>query len=451
MSAPARVKNPLRTVFLAVCLALWALLIGSAPAQVQPQDFIIIGPGGGRQLPLAVDAFRNLGSQEAASPLGLKISQVISEDLKATGLFRLLDPVSFLEDPLGGALIPEEIDFRNWSAIGAEALIKGGFRLEGDRLEVEARLFVVVRSSMVVGKKYVGRPDDFRRIAHSFANEVVRFFTGEPGTFDGQIAFVSSRQGVKEISLMDYDGFSSRQITRNGSINLKPAWSPDGQKLAYTSYQQRQPAIYVADLIRGGSRRLPLDADMATGAVWSPDGALMAVALSRRGNTDLYLLHGDGRLLRRLTEHFAIDVDPAWSPDGKTLAFTSNRSGSPQIYLMDANGQNIRRLTFEGRYNSSPVWSPKGDLIAFNGTVDGEFKLSVIRPDGTGLRRVTSAPGKQTDPSWSPDGRFLAFTSSGGREEKHVALLNVATGWLKRLGKGETPSWSPRVQRTGEK
>ncbi|MFQ5692795.1 MAG: TolB family protein, partial [Nitrospinota bacterium] len=134
---------------------------------------------------------------------------------------------------------------------------------------------------------------------------------------------------------------------------------------------------------------------------------------------------------------------PAWSPDGKTLAFTSNRSGSPQIYLIDVTGKNIRRLTFEGRYNSSPAWSPKGDLIAFNGIQKGQFKLFVIRPDGTGLRRLVPAPGGQSDPAWSPDGRFLAFTANGGGG-KTIDLVNVASGYRRRLGSGETPAWSPR-------
>ena len=429
------------------CWACWAVfwLAGSSPLHAQPKDFIIIGPGGGRQLPLAVGAFRDMGAIPSDTPLGLKITQVITDDLEATGLFRILDPVTFLEDPLSSGIVPEQIDFRSWSAIGAEALIKGGFRIQGDRLEVEARLFEVVRSGMTVGKKYVGRPEDFRRIAHRFANEVIRHFTGEPGAFDTQIAYVSRRRGSKEIFLMDYDGYAPRQFTRNRTINLKPAWSPDGRKLAYTSYRERRPSVFVADVRKGGSRRLPLQADMATGAVWSPDGSLIAVALSRRGNTDLHLLNPQGKPLRRLTSHFAIDVDPAWSPDGKTLAFTSNRSGSPQIYLVEVSGRNVRRITFEGRYNSSPVWSPKGDLIVFNGITKKEFKLFSIRPDGTRLRRLTSLKGEQSDPSWSPDGRFLAFTLERGRE-KSVYLLNVATGWLRRLGRGESPAWSPRMK-----
>jgi TolB protein len=424
-----------------------ALFVGSlgfgssAAAQRRPGDYIIIGPGGGRLLPLAVDAFRNLGQSDSPTPLGLKISQTITNDLKSIGLFRLLDPVTFLEDPKAGRLLSQQIDFRSWSTIGAEALVKGGFRLEGDRLVVEARLYEVVRSTMVVGKRYVGKPEDYRRIAHNFANEIVRYFTGEPATFDTQIAFISSRRGSKEVYLMDYDGHRSQQITRNGSINLKPSWSPDGRHLAFTSYAQRQPALFLADLVKGGNRKLPLQADMATGAAWSPDGSLMAVVMSKRGNTDLFLLEANGRPLRRLTKHFAIDVDPSWSPDGKTLAFTSNRSGAPQIYLMDASGNNIRRITFEGRYNTSPVWSPKGNQIAFNGMENGNFKLFVVRPDGTGLRKLTALPGDQADPSWSPDGRFLAFTS--GNSQKSIVLLNLSTGSLQRIGRGETPAWSP--------
>ncbi len=431
-------------------LAYWTVfwLSGVGLLHAQSKDFIIIGPGGGRQVPLAVGAFRDLSATPSETPLGLKITQVVIDDLQSTGLFRILDPSIFLEDPQSSGITPEQTDFRSWSAIGAEALIKGGFRINGDRLEVEARLFEVIRNGIVVGKKYTGAPEDFRRIAHNFANEVIRFFTGTPGAFNTRIAFVSRRRGKKEIFLMDYDGYKPRQITRDGSINLKPAWSPDGQKLAYTSYRLHRPSVFIADLSGKGNRlrRLPLKADLATGAVWSPNGSQIAIALSQRGNTDLHILGPQGKKsIRRVTSHFGIDVDPAWSPDGKTLAFTSNRSGTPQIYLVDISGKNLRRITFKGRYNTSPVWSPKGDLIVFNGIRKGVFKLFSIKPDGASLRRLTALRGNQSEPSWSPDGRFLTFALERGGKSS-VYLLNIATGWWRKLGRGESPAWSPRMK-----
>lgn len=426
-------------------LALGVFLL-AASALSQPKVYLDIVPGGGRQLPIAITPFRNLNPTGGEEPLGWKLGQVIGEDLRTTGLFRILDPVTFLEDPLRAGIGPEGVDFRDWTAIGAEALIKGGFRVEGEQLEVEARLFVVVQGAMVVGKKYVGKVSDYRQIAHNFANEVLEGLTGEAGTFDTQIAFISSRLGNKEVFLMDYDGFNVRPLTRNGSTNLRPAWSPDGRQLSYTSFQKGQPALYVLELAEGRERAFPLAAEVATGGVWSPDGSLMAAALSRGGNADLYLLQPIGQVLRRLTDHFAIDVDPAWSPDGKSIAFTSNRSGSPQVHLMKLSGQEVQRLTFEGRYNSGPAWSPRGDRIAFAGLADGRFEIFVIHPDGSGLAQLTREAGDNTDPVWSPDGRLIAFTSTR-TGEKAVHLMTAAGQGVRRLQAGETPAWSPRKKR----
>ena len=430
-----------------LCLAVGVLLVFAAvPSHSQPKVYLDIGPGGGRQLPIAIPPFKNLTPESGDEALGWKLGQVLADDLGVTGLFRILDPVTFLEDPLQGGLEPEDIDFRDWTAIGAETLIKGGFRVEGEQLEIEARLFVVVQGAMAVGKKYTVKLDDYRQVSHNFANEVLKSLSGESGIFDTQIAFISSRRGNKEIFVMDYDGFNVRQLTRNGSTNLKPAWSPDGARLSFTSFQQGQPSLYMLELAQAKVQSFGLSAEVATGGVWSPDGSLMTAVLSRAGNADLYLLDPDGQILRRLTDHFAIDVDPAWSPDGESIAFTSNRSGSPQVHLMKVSGQEVQRLTFEGNYNSGPAWSPRGDQIVFSSLANGRFDIFLIHPDGSGLLQLTRNAGDNTDPVWSPDGRLIAFTSTrSGREAIYV--MNTVGQFVRRLQPGETPAWSPRKKR----
>jgi TolB protein len=404
----------------------------------------------GRRYPIAISPLKNLGASDNKSGISSTVADAIGNDLNLSGWFRVLDRSAYIDDPQQGGITLETINFKNWSTIGAESLVKGGFSVQGDDLTVELRLFDVYQSKQLTGKKYTGKVRDFRRIAHKFADEIINQFTGTPGPFNSRIAYVSKAGGLKDIYVSHLDGSEKSQITNNRSINLSPAWSPDGRMFLYTSYKDGVRGLYLYDLAAGRETRVSDRSGSSIGGKWSPDGQTIAVALERGGNTDLYLLDRSGKILRRLTEDRGIDVSPAWSPDGNRLAFVSNRSGSPQIYIMDLGDGRVRRLTYAGSYNTSPDWSPKGDRIAYTSRVAGRFQVFTISAQGGEPQQLTSGSGDNEDPSWAPDGRFLAFASNRGGGRYRLYIMrdtgeNQTT--LTASGSDDTnPSWSSRLE-----
>ncbi len=433
---------------LALLLAAFVLLPVTLLVPVRPAGgkvYLDIHDPNVRKLPIALPAFFNTGTREGA-PLGEEIAQVLREDLKFSGLFDVLNPEMYLEDPKKPALTREAIAFDAWRTIKADALIKGKYQAAGGQLETEARLFDVLHERMLTGKQYAGDAKDLRRMAHRFANEVLRVFTEEPGVFDTQIAFASGPAGQKDLYRMDYDGHNLRKMTADGTINTLPSWAPDGESLLFTSYKWRNPDLYRLSLRDLKAREVSTRPGMNTGGIWSPKGDKIALTLSKDGDPEIYLMAPDGSGLQRLTHHRGIDVSPTWSPDGRRIAFVSDRTGSPQVYLMDAAGGDVRRLTLQGSYNTSPAWSPRGDRIAFVSRVGGTFQIFLIAPDGNHLQQLTTA-GNNEDPSWSPDGRFLAFSSSrNGRYQ--IYLMNANGANQKRVtslkGDSRHPAWGPR-------
>src|SRR2546422_4941159 len=271
-----------------------------------------------------------LDSEGGGRRLGDGFADIIARDHDLSGLFKVIDRGAYIEGPAGLSL--EEINFQNWSALGALALVKGGLSLDGDSVTVEVRLFdVAQRKQLGDGKRYRGERKDLRRMAHRFADQIMLFLTGEQGPFDSQIAFVSKRGGgrAKEIYLTDLTGLKVTQITKDRTLSLGPSWNPTVDKLLYFSYKQGGPYPYLVDLLSGQESRLyPV---VGYSGRWSPDGTMIAVSLEQQGNSDLFLLSPEGRLMRRLTQHSDLDRSPPRSPDSRGIAFCSSRTGSPQI------------------------------------------------------------------------------------------------------------------------
>jgi TolB protein len=426
-----------------------ALFFYARPFYSQVNRGTIDEPGG-RRVPIAISPLKNIGSGDDKRGLSESIAEVIGNDMNLSGWFRVLDRAAYIEKPQQGGLTLDSFDMKNWSAIGAESLVKGGFSAQGDDLSVELRLFDVYQAKQLVGKRYSGKVRDFRRIAHKFADEIINQFTGTPGVFNSRLAYVSNAGGgLKEVYFSHLDGTEKSQVTNNRSINLSPAWSPDGKMLLYTSYREGQRSLYLHDVTTGKETRIAERSGSSIGGKWSPDGQFIAVAFERGGNTDLYLLDRSGKVLRRLTEDRGIDVSPTWSPDGSRLAFVSNRSGNPQIYIMDLAGGNTRRLTFAGSYNTSPDWSPKGDRIAYTARVAGRFQIFIIGVQGGDPQQLTSGSGDNEDPSWAPDGRFIAFASNRGGRYQLYMMRDTGENQQRLTASGgddTNPSWSPRLE-----
>jgi TolB protein len=433
--------------------AAFLLILNPWTAQAQPQGETgvrgeIVGQGGSK-FPIAVSPLRNLGTNPDVGRLSEGIADTIVYDLDLSGWFKVLDRAAYIENPQKTGVTLGSFDFKDWSTIGAEGLVKGGFTVQGDEVTVELRLFDVFQNKERVGKRYVGKAKDYRRIAHKFADEIINQFTGVPGIFNTRIAYVSTSGGrFKEIHVAHLDGSEKFQVTNNHTINLSPSWTPDGKSVLYTSYKDRNSSLYLFELYSGKEVKLTPRSGKYLGGKVSPDGKFIAVTAEVGGNSNIYLLDRNGNLIRSLTENPGIEVSPSWSPDSRQLVFVSDRSGSPQLYVLDVASGKSRRLTYSGSYNTSPEWSPRGDRIAYTGRVGTRFAIFTIPVDGGEPRKLTAESADSEDPTWSPDGRFIAFSSN--RAGKYHLYVMQANGESQRRltgsgGDDTKPSWSPRL------
>lgn len=402
-----------------------------------------------QKFPIAIADFKPLQSDVEKSDLPVWFADALSRDLLLTGYFNVIDRRAFLEDPSQAGITEEGTRFGDWATIGAEYLVKGGYQVDDRELITECRLFDVTKGELVVGKKYIGKPDDKSRIVRQFVNEILLALTGETGLFDTRIAFVKKSPSAAELHTINFDGSDLRRITHYNSLTLSPRWSPDGRRLAFTSFKDGNPDIYLQDLESGKTEKLVSYPGLNLPGSWSRDGARLLVTLSREGSPGIYDMNVGNRLLQRLTRESSINVSPVRSPDEKRIAFVSNRNGSPQIYIMDADGGNVGRLTMEGNYNTSPTWSPKGKKIAYEGSVNGKFQIFVIDEEGGAPRQMTFAGGDHESPSWSPDGRYLVYSVRGfGRGR--IEIMNAGGRNSRVLHEGndacQSPFWSPHLR-----
>jgi TolB protein len=426
-----------------VFLLLWCRSVGAAQISLE-----VIGQGMPKY-PIAISPLKNSGAAADPNRISTGIADSIVYDLDLSGWFRVLDRAAYLEDPQKSGDTLGSFDFKDWSTIGAVGLVKGRFTVQGDDLTVELRLFDVAQAKELIGKRYVAKAKDFRRIAHKFADEIVNQFTGTPGVFNTRIAYVSTSGGrFKEIHISHLDGTERFQVTNNRTINLFPSWTPDGKAILYTSYKDRSPGLYRFELLSGKDVKWAPANGRYIGGQMSPDGQYVAATLEQAGDTSLYLLDGNGKIIRRLTSDPGLEVSPSWSPDRKQLVFVSDRSGSPQLYILDIASGKSRRLTYSGSYNTAPAWSPKGDRIAYTGRVGRRFAIFSIPAEGGEARQLTPDSYDSEDPAWAPDGRFIVFSSTrGGRS--HIYVMQAGGENQRRLpgsgGDDTRPSWSPRL------
>lgn len=401
--------------------------------------YVEVTAPGNRLLKVAVDSPQpvdTLPSAESAK----EISDVLVFDLNMSGI---ASAESRDVLPASGGITLVDNDFMPFMTGGYDLVIRSIYSIKGDELTVEFRLFDVINRKQVAAKRYLGRANELRRFAHSFADEVLLVMTGEKGCFTSRIVFVSTQTGNKEISVMDWDGHNPLPLTRNGSINMNPDFSPDGREIIFTSYKLGNPDLYRRALSSTAEIALSKRSGLNITGTWAPDGSKIALALSKDGDAEIYTIAKDGSNPVRLTIGHSLEVYPSWSPDGKQIAFVSDRLGKPQIFIMDADGGNVRRLTTSGSYNVNPRWSPKGDRIAYSRS-QGGFQIYTIRTDGTLDTQLTS-DGNNENPSWSPDGRFITFSSRRGSEQGVYIMRSDGSAQIRvSRGKGKffQPAWS---------
>lgn len=427
-------------------LAAAFILFAASPFAASAQTDIYIR-GSSKLFPIALP---QLCAGEGSSSAPTEIPKILARDLDLSGYFEVVNPNAYIETPgkCGG---PENVTYSDWTVIGAEGLVKGVIRSYGDTIKAQLYLHDVARQKIVLGKEYEGSTDQTALIAHKFANEIMKFFTGESGVFGTKIAYSGKVGRFKEIFVMDMDGSNVRQITDEKSLSMSSAWDPDGRGLYFTSYLKRQPDLFFVNIFDKRIKQLTRDSALEVGAKPSPDGQRLAISRTMDRDSSLMLLDSSGSRIRTiLPANGTINVSPSWSPDGSRMAFCSNRSGGPQIFTMNSDGSDIKRVSFlNSNYCTSPAWSPKGDKIAFVCRFEGGFQLFTADPDGSNLLQLTST-GSNEDPDWAPNGQFVVFsTTFWQRGVPSIALMRPDGSNMKRLSDGRAgdmdPAWGPLI------
>lgn len=405
-----------------------------------------ISGAGSNRTPIAVVRLAPISAPEPA--LEEEFRRIVADDLEISGLYKVVDPASYIEGVPPGPLGPEHVNFLNWQAVGARGVVLGHYEKTGSDLAVEVAYLDVGAHSMVGGKRFRGPASDVARMAHRTADAVMEFTTGTPGPFDSRIAFVSNRGGfAKEINVFTFDGEITR-VTNHHTVTMAPSWSVDSGSIVFTSFRGGAPSLYSVTLAGRAEKQLATKMGVNVGGAWKPDGSSLALAREEGGNTDIYLLNFASQEQKRLTDHWGIDVDPAWNPDGSRLAFCSSRGGTPQVYTMAPSpGSEATRITFGGSYNCAPSWSPDGHWIAYAGRVGRDFHIFIVPATGGEPRQLTFT-GSNEDPTWSPDSRYVVFAREAGGDRK-LYLVDLTGRWERELttGKGDdsSPSWSKRL------
>jgi TolB protein len=427
------------------------LASGVGRAAQQPVEQIVIGGVAAR---FAVPDCVPRRPDDASRAACKTISEVLRHDLAFEGLFQ------FVPDSLLAAIPPQNPDlpkFEDWKGVGASHLIVTRAEVANGELSVEMHVYFVNSGASMISRRYAGKDlDNPRLIAHQASDDVMGL-TQYRGVARTHIAFTSDRDATKEhrtkeIYIADYDGVNPRRVTVNGSLNITPTWSPDGRGLAYVSYRQGGPLIFLARIFEG--RSVPnLSGErgdaQAFAPSFSPDGRSLAFASNRSGNMDVWVAAADGSGARRLTTTRASDTAPCWSPTGQEIAFTSDRAGTPQLWIMDAEGLNVRRLTTVGSYNDGCAWNPSKQYseVAYTARLDaGGFDIAVVDLASRQVRQITQGRGSCEYPSWAPNGRHLVFSCNrGGRwgitisDRDGRSLETLAVG----PGNNVQPEWGP--------
>ncbi len=383
------------------------LFLTVSPTIISAQSgYIEVTAPGNRHLKLAVEPARLLDMTSGAAP-SLMVADVITHDMNMSGV---VTAESLDLQPSGQLLSLADVNYMPLASAGLDLLVRSEYSLKGEQLAIEFRLFDVLNRKLITSKRYLGKVRDLRRFSHSFADEILLALTGEKGVFTTRIAYVSTQTGNKEIYVMDWDGNNPLPLTKNGSINMNPDFSPEGYDIIFTSYKRGNPDLYRRALSNPVEVAVSTRKGLNITGSWSPDGTKIALALSKDGDAEIYTINRDGSHPVRLTANPALDLYPTWSPDGKQLAFVSDRLGKPQIFIMNADGSSVKRLTTSGSYNVNPRWSPKGGKIAYSRMTEGNFHIFVSAADGSSDVQLTT-DGSNENPSWSGDGRFICFSS----------------------------------------
>lgn len=454
--------------FILAFLLLWANPTYAADSEV----YIKITQANFKKSLMALPPFQFVGTPNSSRDgfkVGKELFDVFRNDMEVSGYFEFVRSDAFLEDTAKVGLKPSSeepggFSFNAWKQVGADFLVRVGYRVLGDDITVDTYTYSVGREKLAAGKTYRSKVKDLRTLAHTFANDVIFTLTGEKGMFLSKIVTSrSTRPQQKEIFILDWDGTNATQVTHHKSIALSPTWAPDGKSIAYSSFayhvnrKSRNLDLFTYELQTGRRYLVSYRQGLNSGANYCPDNKHILLTISNQGNPDIYKMTLDGLKLTRLTHasNGVMNVEPAMSPDGKKVAFSSTRSGQPMIYIMDSDGTNVKRVTFAGEYNSTPAWSPDGKKIAFAARDKSHYDVFIMDADGTNMARLTSAKkvsgsmADNEDPSFSPDGKQILFRSNRtGTYQLYIVSTDGETE--RRITFDQynyyKPRWSPFIE-----
>jgi TolB protein len=423
---------------------------GAAPAAGTPAQGPAISVSGAQNapIPIAIPVFTD--PTAAPSSIGAQITEVINDDLGHCGLFRAIDPSSFVPNSMANGTPV----WQNWSILGAQALITGDVADQGGgQLRVEFRLWSVTQQKQVQGTAYTTTPTNWRRIAHIIGDVVYQQLIGEAGYFDSRVAYISEAgpvtSPVRRLAVMDYDGANNLFLTDGVSMALSPQFNPTRQQLAFVSFQiGTSPRVYLFDLQSGTQRLVGSFGEQTIGPRFSPDGNSLLMSVYRNGGSALVKMSAEGGGITELTDYSSINVTPCYSPDGSQIVFNSDRDGNQQLFVMAADGSGVKRISYgDGQY-AEPAWSPRGDLIAYTNWGGSGFQIGVMAPDGSG-ERILSQGFLVEGATFCPNGRVIMFyrqTPSASGHDSRLVTIGI-DGFNERLVDTPTdasdPSWSP--------
>ena len=373
-------------------------------------------------------------------------SDIIEADLNFSGKFNTVSREKFLSHPND----LKSVQFKDWRLIKVDAIVVGKvINIGNGQLEVRFRLLDVLRERQMIGQKFTADASKLRKVAHQISDIVYSKLIGKPGAFDTRISYVTVQGGVDNrkflLQIADADGFDPKTILSSKEPILSPAWSPDGDMLAYVSFEKKRSIIYVQNIWSGERRVISKHPGLNSAPSWSPDGRSLALTLSKDGNPDIFIYTLNTRDLRRLTRHTAIDTEPSWSPDGRMIVFSSGRAGAPQVYQIPSAGGSAKRLTFDGMYNAGPSYSPDGKSIVMITDQGNGFRVGLYSRDNQRVRELTTT-SQDESPTFSPNGEMIMYaTQSHGRS--FLAAVSTDGDVQQTLkfqnGSIREPAWSP--------
>jgi TolB protein len=417
----------------------WIVALGfgitSLPSHAQMSIEIT---GVGQSLyPIAVTRFKD------ENKLPISITDIIRQDLARSGYFKNTENGNASENDEGTP------NYKSWSARGADALVVGSIvQKDANLFEIHYKLFDVRKSLSLGGLNLTSSPENLRAVAHKISDDIIFKLLGERGIFSTRLSYVIKDGKRFRLVISDADGQNIRNAMASGDPIISPSWSPDGKKVAYVSFEDRKPVIYVHELATG--RRIALSNQKGNNSApgWSPDGKKLAISLSKDGNTQIYSINSDGSDLQRLTRGRTIDTEPQYSPDGRYIYFTSDRGGQPQIYRMSAEGEqaeSAKRVSFKQAFVTSPRISPDGKYLAYIANVGGAFRLYIMNL-ATGDTQALTDGSSDESPSFAANGKYVLYsTKLGGKRVLAAVSVDGNSKQVLSIPGSDVrqPSWGP--------